>query len=388
MLQCVSNSSILNAQLENIPLNMREKFIQNEFNDMCTTFELNESEMIALITAQDVSLLDDHYDSIWNGLKNYSMQCMEDYKNAYIEHVYNHHLIDPRIEFLCDDLKHYITENTCINSDGIPCTSFRDACKKQCDGCAKHLLNGQDYIERLKLPIQYHVENIIDYACEWGASLNTIKYLFEVKHKDCSTNAIDWASGYDIDVVKYLFEVQHKNCTVYAIENACEYGHLDIVKYLFEVQHKDCTTRAIDCASLNGHLDIVKYLFEIQHKDCTTHAIDWASKNGYLDIIKYLFEVQHKDCTTSAIDEASWKGHLDIIKYLFEVQHKDCTIDAINWASAKGHVNVVKYLVEIQHKEYTNDAIDLANKYGHTHVVKYLLDMKNKKNAKKILSKL
>jgi len=339
MLHCINNSAILSASLELLSNNDYD--ITNEFKTMCTRFGLNEQQMISLVTTLDISLLNNHYTTIWDGLNYYSMVCMDDYKKAYIESLYKTDLMDARIELLCDDLREYIKCNSCINVENNKCGTFKDACKIHHDTCIKYLLNNPQNHD-VKNDIHhmwrsYSNMNIIDYICLCKGSLDAIKYLFEIQKKDCTDSAIDYASLN---------------------------GHLDVVKYLFEIQNKDCTTDAIDHASYNGHLDIVKYLFEIQKKDCTILAIYWASSNGRLDIIKYLFEIQKKDCTTWAIDNASKNGHLDIIKYLLEIQKKDCTTwaidNAIDLASENGHLDVVKYLFEIQNKDCTNDAIDNA----------------------------
>jgi len=363
MLNCINNSAILRASLELLSNNDYD--ITNEFKTMCTRFGLNEQQMISLVTTLDTTLLNDHYTTIWDGLNYYSMECMNDYKTAYIKSLYNTDLMDERIELLCDDLKEYIKCNSCINVENNKCGTFKNACNRHHDECVKYLLNN---------PQNHDVENdiydewdsfkntnIIDYMCMCGGSLDVIKYAFEIQKKDCTYRAIDFASfnGY-LDVVKYLSEIQNKDCTTWAIDFASKNGHLDVVKYLFEIQKKDCTTWSIDSASRNGHLSIIKYLFVIQKKDCTTWAIDWASENGYLDVIKYLFEIQKKNCTTRAIDNASENGHLDIVKYLFEIQNKDCTTDAIDFASLNGHLDVIAYLFEIQKKDCTNNAITYA----------------------------
>src|SRR3989344_3074591 len=51
--------------------------------------------------------------------------------------------------------------------------------------------------------------------------------------------------------------IQNKECKckmndIYGNSNFKGNEHLYCLKYLFEVQHKDCTTEAIDLASLNG----------------------------------------------------------------------------------------------------------------------------------------
>jgi len=374
MLHCITNSRILNASLEFVSDDNRETIIQNEFKTMCTRFCLTESEMIALVVNHDISLLDNHYDTIWESLNYYSMICVDEYKNKYITWVYEHDLIDPRIESLCDDLKEYIKHNTCINIDNNnnnnnKCNTIKNACKSHHDECVKYLLNNPDKCDK-KIDQKYYdckirnkfdfdiVEEyshdhpysyeygIVDYVCLCDGSLNLVKYFFEIQKKDCTNLAIDWA---------------------------CENGHLDVVEYLFEIQKKDCTDRAIDNASANGHLSIVKYLFETQMKDCSdVCTIDYASDGGHLDVVKYLFEIQKKSCTVFAIEWASWKGHLDVVKYLFEIQKKNCTTNAIDWASKNGHLDVVKYLFEIQNKDFTIQAIDLANENGHLDVVEYL----------------
>jgi len=378
MLNCVNNSKILRASLE--LLSNDDYDIKNEFKTMCTRFGLNETQMISLVTTLDISLLDDHYGTIWDGLNYYSMACMDYYKMAYIESLYETDLMDARIELLCDDLKEYIKCNSCINAEN-KCRTFKDACNVHHDTCVKYLLNNQekhDVENDVYDSSDYYNDdtNIIDYICLCGGSLDVIKYLFEIQKKDCTTKAIDYASlNGNLDLVKYLFENQKKDCTTKAIDYASFNGHLDIVKYLFEIQKKDCTICAINWASENGRLYIIKYLFEIQKKDCTTDAIYYASVNGHLDVIKYLFEIQKKDCTYDAIDLASENGHLDVVKYLFEIQKKDCTKDAIDLASENGHLDVVKYLFEIQKKDCTKDALILACENKHADVIKYLLQM-------------
>jgi len=290
MLNCINNSAILRSSLEFVTIDDYDDIVNNEFITMCTRFGLNGTQMISLVTTLDTSLLSNHYTTIWDGLNYYSMACMDDYKMAYIESLHKTDLMDPRIELLCDDLQEYIKCNSCINVENNKCSTFRDACEKNHDTCVKYLLNNpQNHDEKNEVFnwIFFVNENIIDYICLCGGSLDVIKYLFEIQKKDCTMRAIDYAS-YN--------------------------GNLDIVKYLLEIQKKDCTNNAIGCASYNGHLDIVKYLFEIQKKDCTTNAIDWASKNGHLDIVKYLFEIQKKDCTDNAIIYAKNDAIRDYVK--------------------------------------------------------------------------
>jgi len=370
MLHCITNSKILKESLEFVSDDEREKTIKEEFEKMCLRFNLNELEMIALVTTPDLSLFDTHYETIWESLNYYSMTCMSDYKNAYIEWIYKNDLKDSRIDLLCNDLQEYIKESTCIHVRNKVCDTLKNACRRKHDECIKYLLNNPNkhnskndvvYVKNYSTRIydanrgfffndydeMYDCTNIIDYMCACGASLNIIKYLFEVRHMDCTTRAINLASNNcHLDVVKYLFETQHKDCTTDAIDWASRSGHLDIVKYLFEVQNKDCTTRSINNACKHGHLDIVKYLFEVQHVECTKDAVDYASYGGHLDVVKYLFEEQHKDCTPHAIDEACRNGHLDVVKYLFEEQHKNCTIYAMDWARRNRRLDVEKYLSE------------------------------------------
>jgi len=304
MLNCINNSGILKASLEFVTTDDYEIIIKNEFETMCTRFGLNDIQMISLVTTLDISLLNNHYDTIWDGLNYYSMTCMDDYKTAYIKSLYKTDLMDNRIETLCDDLKEYIKCNSCINLNTSHCSTIKDACKVHHDTCVKYLLNNpekhdmENDIENNRYDVFTHYKdtNIIDYMCLCEGSLDVIKYAFEIQKKDCANNAINYASNN---------------------------GHLSIVKYLFEVQKKDCETWAIDWASKNGHLNVVKYLFEVQKKDCTTRAIDWASGNGHLDVVKYLFEIQKKDCTSDAIYYAIKYGHLDVLKYLIDVQKKD-----------------------------------------------------------------
>jgi len=383
MLNCINNSNILRASLELVPIEDYAIIIKNEFENMCTKFGLNGTQMISLVTTLDISLLINHYDTIWDGLNYYSMTCMEKYKNAYIETLLITNLTDNRIELLCDDLQEFIKCNSCINVKNNKCSTFKGACENEHDICVKYLLNNpQKHDSKNDVYgcwIDHRNTNIIDYICTCNGSLDVVKYLFEIQKKDCTIWAIDWACRHgNLDIVKYLFEIQCKNSSTYAIDCASENGHLDVIKYLFEVQKKNCTNYAIDLASQYGHLDVVKYLFEIQKKNCTANAINWASKNGHLDVIIYLFEIQKKNCTTNAIDWASENGHLDVVKYLFEIQNKDCTINAIDWASKNGHLDVIVYLFEIQNKDCTPVAIDRACGNGHLSVVKYLLEIQKK----------
>jgi len=381
MLNCINKSAILRASFELLSNNDYD--ITNEFKTMCTRFGLNEQQMISLVTTLDISLLNDHYTTIWDGLNYYSMACMDDYKTAYIESLYKTDLMDARIELLCDDLKEYIKCNSCINLNTSHCSTFKKACNMHHDTCIKYLLNNPQKHDAERdiynYKINYENTCIIDYICLCGGSLEVVKYLFEIQKKDYTNNAINFASMYGhLDVIKYLFEIQKKDCTNDAIDYASQNGYLDVVKYLFEIQNKDCTTNAIDRASQHGHLSIIKYLFEIQKKDCTTNAIDLASMNGNLDVVKYLFEIQKKNCTYRAINWASKNGHFDVVKYLFEIQKKDCTTNAIDDASLRGHLDVIKYLFEIQKKDCTIKAIDKASCQGHLDVIKYLFEIQKK----------
>jgi len=377
MLHCINNSAILRASLE--LLSNDDYDTKNEFKTMCTRFGLNEQQMISLVTTLDITLLNNHYTTIWDGLNYYSMACMNDYKTAYIESLYKTDLMDARIENLCDDLKEYIKCNSCINVENNKCSTFKDACNSHHDTCIKYLLNNPQKHDvkndKYNGSVYYSNSDVIGYICLCGGSSDVIKYLFEIQKKDCTTLAIDYASyiGH-LDVMTYLFEIQKKDCTTNAIDWASQNGHLDVIKYLFEIQKKDCTNNAIDWASQNGHLDVITYLFEIQKKDCTTYAIDWASQNGHLDVIKYLFEIQKKDCTNNAIDWASQNGHLSIIKYLFEVQKKNCTTKAIDWAISFDHLSIVTYLFEVQKKDCTYHAIKYAKNDAMRDYVKKMKD--------------
>jgi len=353
MLHCVNNSVILRASLE--LLSDGDYNINNEFEAMCTRFGLDESQLIALVTTLDISLLDNHHGTIWDGLNYYSMACMDDYKNAYIESLYKTDLMDARIELLCDDLKEYIKCNSCINVEN-KCRTFKDACNVHHDECVKYLLNNPQKhdVKKDRFSIwDYENTNIIDYICVCGGSLDVVKYLFEIQKKDCTKHAIDYACKHgNLDVIEYLFDIQKKDCTIEAMYYASCNGHLDVVKYLFEIKKKDCTTDAIDWAIKNSHLDVVIYLFEIQNKDCTIYAVDWAVRLGHLDIVKYLFENQKKDCSTNATDIAISSGRLDVVKYLFEIQKKNCTGLGIYHARTYGYVDIVDYFEKKHNVDY------------------------------------
>jgi len=353
MLQCITNSNILKASLDLVSETDHDIIIKQEFEKMCLRFELNEFQMISLVTTLDISLLNDHYDTIWDGLNYYSMACMDDYKTAYVESIYKTDLMDNRIENLCDDLQEYIKSNSCINVKNKKCNTFVYSCKNHHDICVKYLLNNpQKHDVKNDIYgtwVNYNNTNIIDYMCLCGGSLDVIKYAFEVQKKDSGYNAIEFAckSG-NLDVVAYLFEIQKKNCSHIAMYNACTYCHLDIIAYLFEVQKKDCAYNEIDRACVNGNLDIVAYLFEVQKKNCGKDAIDKACYGGHLDIVKYLLEIQKKDCTKNTLIHACCIGRLDIVAYLLETQKQVCTIDAIKCAKSNGHSDVVEYLLKMQ----------------------------------------
>jgi len=291
MYNCVINSKILRSSLEMVSENDRDTVIELEFKNMCVRFGLRDFEMIKFVKDIDIELLNTHYETIWDGLNYYSMDCINDVKNAYVQYVYVNKLHDTRINNLCDDLQQYIKNNTCVGHHGDDmCNTLEKACNCHHDECVIYLLNNPSQNidgDREGIVGGCYKWNIIDDLCGYGASLNVIKYLFEVLHKDSTSDAID---------------------------NAIKYGHFDIVKYLFEVHHKDCTSDAIDNASKYGYFDIVKYLFEVLHKDCTNDAIDYASYYGYFDIVKYLVEVQHKSCSFRTI---SWShNHCEIYDYL------------------------------------------------------------------------
>jgi len=290
MLNCINNSAILRSSLEFVSIDDYDDIVNNEFITMCTRFGLNDTQMISLVTTLDTSLLDNHYTTIWDGLNYYSMACMNDYKMAYIESLYKTDLMDDRINLLCDDLQEYIKCNSCINVK-YKCNTFSYACEIHHDECVKYLLNNPQKhdVENDTYGDWIHcrVMNIIDYICLCDGSLDVVKYLFENQKKDCTTNAIDWAS---------------------------QNGHLDVITYLFENQKKDCTNNAIDWARQNGHLDVMTYLFEIQKKNCTTKSINGASKNGHWDLVKYLFEIQKKNCTNDAIKYAKNDTIRDYVK--------------------------------------------------------------------------
>jgi len=333
MLHCITNSRILKASLDESPKEDHDHIIKIEFDNMCKRFGLNEFEMIAFVREQNIELLNDHYDTIWESLNYYSMSFMDDYKTAYIEWLYDNNLNDPRIESLCDDLKEYIKQDTCINVNNDACTTLNIACKRHHDHCVKYLLNNPDKHDSTK-----------DFAkCNYYYSIQLVPYCC----LDDNRNIVDFICmcGGSLDVIKYLFTKLHKKCSTTTINEACKNNRLDIVKYLIGDLHEECPTDAVNLACEYGHLDIVKYLFEEQHKDCTSNAIDIASRIGHFEIVKYLFEVQHKDCTINAIECAIWEDHFDIIKYLFEVQHKDCTDYMINISNC---AEIREYLMEIK----------------------------------------
>jgi len=385
MLQCVTNSKILRASLEFVSENDYDMIIENEFKTMCTRFGLNESEMITLVTTLDTSLLNAHYYTIWDSLNYYSMDCMDEFKNAYIELLYKSDFKDERIETLCDDLREYIKCNSCINvnhhtrygvKDGR-CILLVDACAKQHYECVKYLLNnprGHDVENEMvhtndidQLDEHCYNTNIIDYMCICNAPLNIIKHLYDLKENN---------HEYFLSIIRSRFDNTHPKCH---IDQACKNGRFDVVKYLFEIQHEDCTKDALYFACMNGHLDIVKYLIDVQHKECVDKYLRYACENNHIDVVKYLFEEKHIDgLTRDDIDKICGISDVNIVKYLLEIQKKDCTTDAIDNACDHGNLDVVKYLFEIQKKDCTNDAMDWACYNGHLDVVKYLFEIQKK----------
>jgi len=343
MINCITNSNILSKSLEFVEENDYKNVVENEFKNMCTRFGLNESEMISVIMTKNILLLDTHYETIWDSLNFYSMQCIDEYKNKYIESLYKTDLMDARIELLCDDLKEYIKHNSCINVETDKCNTFKIACTRQHDECVKYLINDQDKI------VQKNVTNIVDHMYLCGASYNIIKYLLEEKNATCSDNTIDYACGHGhLDIVKYLFEVHNKNCTDKGMKLACIYGHSNIIKYLFETHGKKCTYYHVDLACERGHFDIIKYAFEVQQTDCFGHGIYSACKNGNLDIVKYLLG---KQCCTRIdfrimADFACKYGHLDIVKYLLEERNIKFYNRHFKYACSNKHLYIVKYLLK------------------------------------------
>jgi len=295
MYDCVTNSRIINASLDMLAKEDHDACIKTEFKNMCLRCDLSESEMISLVTTLDITLLDNHYDTIWDGLNYYSMICMDKFMDAYIQSVYDSGSRDNRINMLCDDLREYMSNKTlmCIG-DNHGCKTLKNACERTHDWCIKYLLNNpkkhkfEDDV--CDIPcfyyISFNMSNIIDYLCCCGCSL---------------------------DIVKYFFEVLGKNCTDIATSGACFNGHLDIVKYLFEVQNIDCSYDAIYCACFNGHLDIVKYLCETLKKKCSKKALLITIKNSHLDVLKYFVEVQGYIVPESNM---SYAGDVCIKEYL------------------------------------------------------------------------
>jgi len=390
---CINNSKIIKSSLDMIPDSERDIIIQTEFKKMCSRFNLNESNMISLISTINITLLNNNYESIWDSLNYYSMDCMDNFKNAYIKSVYENGLKDDRIKNLCDDLQNYITENTCINID-TPCNAFIHACKKKHWNCVKYLIDNPDKhdekndkgIELSKNKIKYDKRSLVDYLCFLNVPLEIVKYLFEVKNEKCTDDAINRAcENGNLEVVKYLSEVQHVDGSHHGIRSAYGKNHRNIVEYLFEVLHYDCDEETIYLTVSMNSIDVVKYLFEIQHKKCKKEYLDAAISCGSFDMVKYLFEVQHMDCDDnvicSIIDiicyEREYRDvgqYLEIMGYLLKVQHKKCPKNAINIAIRGDCLDVVKYLLEEQHEECPENAINIAIKNNYLDIVKYLLE--------------
>jgi len=412
MYDCVTNSRIINASLDMSPKEDYDACIKTEFKNMCSRFDLSESEMISLVTTFDIALLDNHYDTIWDSLNYYSMICMDEFTNRYLQNIYDTNTKDDRIYNLCDDLREYISNKSLVCMGTNICKTYGDACKNKHYLCVKYLLDNPEEHDIATDKLSSHWTGdkfIIDYLCKIGCTFDVIKYAFEVKNNKniykaidylsergqldiikyffeeqnittCTTEAIDLAcmNGH-MDVIKYLFEVQHQKCSMNALSAACENGHHEVVKYLFEIKPVNYDKCAMELACIHGHLKIVKYLFEVQNKNCPDLIIDRICCNGsHIDVIKYLFEKQHKNCTTNAIDFACYHGHIDVVKYLFEVQNKDCSKRALDYACESGHIDIIKYLLEKQHKKYFPSTINIAILHKHDDITKYLLEKTEK----------
>jgi len=277
MLHCINNSNILKESLELLSNNDYENIIKNEFETMCIKFGLNCTQMISLVTTLDTTLLNDHYNTIWDGLNYYSMACMDDYKTAYIKSLYKTDLMDDRIENLCDDLKEYIKCSSCINIENNKCSTFKNACDIHHDTCIKYLLNNpQKHDAKNDIYSDYRNygnTNIIDYMCECGASLNIIKYLFEVKKEKCTSDAIESSCCHGrLDVVAYLIEIQNVHVDLHwSLVWAIESNYFDIVKYLFEMRGDGPYSSLIDCAQND---DMKNYVKKIENDFHGTQKID------------------------------------------------------------------------------------------------------------------
>jgi len=396
MINCITNSNILTKSFEFVEENEYNDIMKKEFENMCTRFNLNESQMISLVTTLDLSLLNDNFENIWDGLNFYSMGCIDNYKEAYVKSLYKFNFKDSRIEMLCDDLKEYIKTNTCINIEyeNGSCRTIKDACKRHHDGCVKYLINTQYLINNqhltndknstndqsggdsggLEKTEKHETKNILDdiYLC--GPSMNIVKYLFEETCLTFSDETINYACGYGhLDIVKYLFVECHKKCSKKCINLACIYGHFDVVKYLFEVCHVEGSNDLIEHACNGGHFDIVKYLFEVQKLQChPSTTIDTTCKHGHFDIVKYLFEVQHKNCTGCAMNYACEYGHIDIIRYLHDVQKIAFFKHHVDKVCGCGNLDIVKYLLENCKLTFSYIALINACKNGNLDVIKYL----------------
>jgi len=432
MYNCVINSRLVRLSLDmlsdnnNNNIDAINNIVEMEFKNMCLRFGLDDRSMISLVENIDIIYLEKHYFSVWDGLNYYAMDIMDEFRKKYLQYVYDNGLTDMRILDLCDDLQEYIIANTCIhvkghysqeimnvstqtyedkkelsrndvlNANGA-CDTFIISCHRHHDMCTKHLLNTPDkHNKKMDTYFGNTLENtgVIDYLCICCASLDIIKYLFEIGYDDCTYLALKWSivNGH-IDVVKYLMEVRHINfskdpdneCLFNTLDHACNNGHYDIVKYLFEVHHMDCSYDAIDWICEMNNLELMIYLFDVQNKKCTDATVNIACTKGHIDILKYLLEIRNEKYTDLAIKNACIHGHLDIIKYLFEkhyVNHTNNFVDIVNISIRYGYLDIVKYLFEVHHKDCSDDVIDDVCKYGHLDVIKYLFEVQHKKCTK------
>jgi len=385
ILNCVNNSRIIRHSLDISPKKDHQYIIEKEFEKMCVKFDLTSDEMISLVSTTNITLLENHYDTIWDGLNFYSMDCMIDIKNAYERYIYKNDINDLRIYELCDDLQGYIINNTCINSKK-PCRTLNIACKKKHWNCVKYLLdepkkhdkkNDNIRVCGTTVSLELNGKNIVDYLCACDCSLDMIKYFFQ-NHVNCNIKIIDSIAmasyNGNLDLVKYLFDEQYADCSDDAVNFSCRNGHLHVVKYLIEVQHKNCPSDIVDTICSLGYLDILIYLLEVQRKNYTPNSVCLACIKGHLNIVKYLFEEQNNTYSKNIIELASEHGRLNIVKYLFDVRHEDCTDDAINLACIKGHLNIVKYLLEEKNKICTSRTVNLAFEHGQYKIVRYFLE--------------
>ena len=202
-------------------------------------------------------------------------------------------------------------------------------------------------------------KNLLYWALEENASLNTVKFLVEELGADihhwedvAATNAAEYGK---LSILKYLIK-KGAHYDVNDIKGAVKFGHLNIVKYLVNLGVDISTPRDVsDLVRLSierGYFDIYRYLLSkgISIRAGNDIALITAADNGYGDIVVFLLDeganIHAND--DEALISASFKGHINVVKYLVKhganVRSQEDT--ALLEATLAGHTDIAEYLVQ------------------------------------------